>query len=42
MTKEKIETVYYAGAVNKFKVYGREFWTFKEALEYAEERENNF
>lgn len=37
---KKIKTVMYAGGVNKFEVYGKEFWTVKEAQDYIKEVED--
>jgi hypothetical protein len=40
MTEEKIKTVMLAGGVNKFSIYGKEFWTIPEAQAYAREVES--
>jgi DnaJ-class molecular chaperone len=40
MKEEKIKTVMLAGGVNKFFIYGKEFWTIPAAQAYAREVES--
>jgi hypothetical protein len=39
MSEEKIKTLMLPGATNKFSIYGKEFWTIKDAQDYAIEVE---